>query len=132
MSTSTNTLSPTNPQQAPPRTNHAPIPQLPPLPAPGIYCLPQHIAHQPTSIILKDRLFSFGGDAEIFDISGQLMFGVRGSAFSISRRKEVYDPAGQLLFTVRTELLSVLANFYCEAPDGVRFMDIAGKWSCMC
>ncbi|CAF9903383.1 MAG: hypothetical protein GOMPHAMPRED_000220 [Gomphillus americanus] len=111
-------------QQAQPQ-----IPPLSPVPAPGVYCLPQCIAHQTTSLILRDRMFSFGGDSEIFGTDGSLMFVVKGAVMSMSQRKEVFDSRGQHLFTVRAEVFSIPASYYCETPDGKRFMDVRGKWT---
>ena len=115
------------PQQAKPQ-----IPLLAPLPPPGIFCLPQCIAQGPTSLILRERMFSLAGSSEIFSVDGSLMFIVKGAVMSLSKRKEVYDSQGQHLFTVRAEVFQFPASYYCESPKGQRFMDVRGRWSCMC
>lgn len=105
-----------------------PTPFLAPLPQP-IAVLPDYIAQHPTTLILSDRMFSFG-DATINDINGNPVFRIVGKAFSMSQRKELVDMQGQNLFTIRKEVFSIPPCFYCEAPDGSRFLDVNGKWSC--
>lgn len=106
----------------------APAPYLAPLPQP-LAVLPNYIAQYPTALVLSDRMFSFG-DAVIKDINGNPVFHVVGKAFSMSARKEVTDMQGNALFTIRKELFSIPPSFYCEAPNGQRFLDVNGKWSC--
>ena len=105
-----------------------PVPFLAPLPQP-IAVLPNYIAQHPVTLILTDRMFSFG-DATIKDINQQPVFNVAGKAFSMSARKELSDTQGNSLFTIRKELFSIPPSFYCEAPDGSRFLDVNGQWSC--
>jgi hypothetical protein len=101
-------------------------PALPPLPSP-IFCLPDCVAQQSTTLVLRNKIFSFG-DAKIKDLDDNVMFTVRAKALSFSQRKEVYDSKGTHLFTVRREPMSFPQAFYCEAPDGTRFMDVDGKF----
>ncbi|MCJ1323491.1 hypothetical protein MMC10_000152 [Thelotrema lepadinum] len=112
-------------QPQPPQGQAASL--LGPLPEP-IAVLPNYVAQQPTTLILSDKMFSFG-DATIKDINGQGVFQIVGKAFSMSQRKEVLDMQGQNLFTIRKQLWAIPSSFYCEAPDGQRFLDVFGKWS---
>ena len=105
---------------------------LVPLPAPGIYCFSQYTAHEPTSLIFRNRMITPGGSSKIFAVDGSLMFDVKGSFFTMSRRKEVFDNQGQHLFNVRVKFFRIPSLFYCETPDGTRFMDVRGQWSSMC
>ena len=103
---------------------------LQPLPnAVGIF--PQFIAHQQTTLVLREKCLSWSGnDFHIKDAgNGMSVLCVRGKTMSMSGRKEVSDVSGNHLFTIRKELMSVPTSFYCEDPAGNRFLDVTGKFS---
>lgn len=94
--------------------------------------LPQFSAQQPTTIVLKEKVLSLtGDDFHIKTVDGAEVLRVKGVFASLSGRKEVMDPQGNHLFTIRAEHFSIPKSYYCENPQGQKFLTVEGKWSCM-
>ena len=71
-----------------------------------------------------------GDDFHIKDTNGMLVFRALGKVMSMSGRTEISDAQGNHLFAIRKELFSIPRSFYAEAPNGDRFLNVDGKWSC--
>ncbi|KAI3325181.1 DUF567-domain-containing protein [Xylariaceae sp. AK1471] len=104
-------------------------PQMQAYPA-QIGILPQFIARQSESLVLKEKVLSLSGDSfDIKTITGQLIFQVKGETFSLSGRKHLSDMNGNVLFTIRKKLLALHATFYAEDPNGNVLFEVKGKFS---
>src|SRR5512133_421523 len=71
--------------------------------------------------VLKDKLFSLGGDLTIQDDRGQEVYWVDGAVISIGRRLQIKDMQGQVLGTIQQRLISLLPSFDVHLADGVSF-----------
>lgn len=104
--------------------------QLPPTPA-QIGIFPNFIARQSETLVLKEKVLSISGDDfSIKTLDGRPIFKVHGEVFSMSGRKKVVDMQGNHLFTIRKQHFSIPATYYAEDPQGTKFFEVAGKWSC--
>ena len=75
--------------------------QLPPVPTP-VAVFPPFIAQYPTTLIMREQLFSLSDDAfTVKTLDGRDVLKITADTFSISARKRVHDPAGNHLFTLR-------------------------------
>ncbi|KAI5919057.1 DUF567-domain-containing protein [Camillea tinctor] len=104
-------------------------PQLPPYPTPmGI--IPHFITQQSETLILKEKMISLSGDSfDVKTVSGQPIFKVEGSTFSLSGRKKVLDMQGNHLFTIRKKLIALHATYYAEDPNENVVFELKGKFS---
>jgi uncharacterized protein YxjI len=81
--------------------------------------------------VLKEKVFSLSGDSfSVKTVEGAEVLRVQGQLFSLSQRKEVTDPQGNALFTIRHQFLSIPKSYYLENPQGQKFLEVKGKWSC--
>ena len=69
--------------------------------------------------VLKDKLFSIGGDLTIQDEHGQQVYFVDGKLLSLGRRLEIKDMAGHVLATIQQRLIALLPVFDIHLPDHV-------------
>jgi uncharacterized protein YxjI len=100
-------------------------PVNPPLGVNPAYCVAQ-----PTTLVLKEKAFSFSGDDfAITDAAGVSVLHCHGSALSIFDKKEFRDNNGQTLFTLKNQLLSIHKKFLAEGPNGQELFVVKGKFS---
>ncbi len=67
--------------------------------------------------ILKDKLFSLGGDLTIQDDQGREVYFVDGKVFSIGRRLDIKDMAGNVVATIQQRVLSLRKTYDIQLPD---------------
>jgi uncharacterized protein YxjI len=103
---------------------------LPPAQQPlGIF--QNYIARQSESLVLKERVLSLSGDSfSIKTLDGRDILQVKGEAFSLSKRKIVMDMQGNPMFTIRKHHFSFPSTYYAEDPQGGKFFEVEGKFSC--
>lgn len=105
--------------------------QSAPLPTP----LPQRIAVFPSYVAHDLTTLNFPRtpgwkNAIISDINNRPVFKIVSKKVSMSQKKYLVDEQGQTLFTIHQRRFSMPTSFYCKKPDGTRFLEVAGKWSC--
>jgi uncharacterized protein YxjI len=102
--------------------------QLAPVPAP-IAVFSTFIAEQPTTLIMKEQIFSLSDDAfTVKTLDGRDILKITADTFSLSARKRVYDPAGNHLFTLRKEIFSIPKSYFAESPTGDKIFEVEGKF----
>lgn len=69
--------------------------------------------------ILKDKLFSLGGDLTIQDDQGRQMYFVDGKVLSLGRRLEIKDTRGEVVAVIQQRLISLRQTFDIHLPGGV-------------
>lgn len=67
--------------------------------------------------ILKDKLFSLGGDLTIQDEQGQQVYFVDGKVFSIGRRLDIKDQSGQVIATIQQRVISLRKTYDIHLPN---------------
>jgi uncharacterized protein YxjI len=67
--------------------------------------------------ILKDKLFSLGGDLTIQDDQGREVYFVDGKVFSIGRHLDIKDMAGNVVATIQQRILSLRKTYDIQLPD---------------
>jgi uncharacterized protein YxjI len=101
---------------------------LAPVPAP-LAVLPPFIAQQPTTLIMKEQIFSLSDAAfTVKTLDDRAILTITADAFSLSARKHVHDPAGNALFTLRKELFSFPKSYFAESPAGTKIFEVEGKF----
>ncbi|KAK4686592.1 hypothetical protein P7C73_g3534, partial [Tremellales sp. Uapishka_1] len=94
-------------------TASAPVALHPVSPPVGVFS--QYCMQVPTTLVLKERAFSFSGDDfAIKDSNGMVVARCQGKSFSFKDRKVITDPNGQLLFGLRNKLLSIHKTYIAE------------------
>jgi uncharacterized protein YxjI len=67
--------------------------------------------------VLRDRMFSLGGDLNITDEHGSPVYFVDGKVISIGRRLEIKDPSTQeVLAVIQQRVISLLPTYEIELP----------------
>jgi uncharacterized protein YxjI len=90
-----------------------------------------YIARQSESLVLKERVLSLSGDSfSIKTLDGRDILQVKGEALSLSKRKIVMDMQGNPMFTIRKHHFSFPSTYYAEDPQGNKFFEVEGKFSC--
>jgi uncharacterized protein YxjI len=69
--------------------------------------------------MLKNKLFSLGGDSTIKDQHGHDIYLVDGAAISIGRRLAIKDMKGHELATIHQALISLTPTFEIHEKEGV-------------
>lgn len=69
--------------------------------------------------ILRDKMFSIGGDLSIQDEHGRQVYFVDGKAISIGRRLEIKDSAGQVVGVIQQRLIALRPTYEIVLPNGV-------------
>lgn len=106
------------------------VPQLPALKE-TLGVLPSYYADACTTIVMKGKWKSWSGnDHSVKTMEGIPILKIQGVTLSMSSRCEVTNTEDQPLFTVRKELFSFIPSFYAEDPEGNRFLDVSGEFSC--
>jgi len=109
-----------------------PVPDLESLApvSPPIGTHPDLILNVPTTLVIRDRLFSWSGDDFVIrDLNGTPMLRCIGKAFSLQKRKEITDAKGEMLFRIHTKLSSVLKKFVGEDAAGNEVFTVEKQWS---
>jgi uncharacterized protein YxjI len=102
--------------------------QLAPVPAP-VAVFPSYIAEYPTTLIMKEQIFSLSDDAfTVKTLDGRDVLKITADAFSLSARKRVHDAAGNHLFTLRKEIFSIPKSYFAESPTGNKIFEVQGKF----
>jgi uncharacterized protein YxjI len=68
--------------------------------------------------ILRERLFSIGGDAMIQDQRGRDLYFVDGKAISLGRRLEIKELKGRVLATIQQTLIALTPTFEIKVHEG--------------
>ncbi|KAK8865575.1 hypothetical protein IAR55_000719 [Kwoniella newhampshirensis] len=85
-------------------------PVNPPLGVNPHYCVPV-----PTTLVLKEKAFSFSGDDfAVKDSHGAVVVRCKGQAFSFCDRKVITDANGRILYGLRNKMLSIHKTFIGE------------------
>ena len=102
--------------------------QLAPVSAP-LAVFPSFIAEYPTTLIMKEQIFSLSDDAfTVKTVDGRDVLKITADTFSLSARKRVHDPAGNHLFTLRKEIFSFPKSYFAESPTGTKIFEVEGKF----
>ena len=102
--------------------------QLAAVPAP-VAVFPSFIAQYPTTLIMKEQIFSLSDDAfTVKTLDGRDVLKITADTFSLSARKRVHDPAGNHLFTLRKEIFSIPKSYFAESPAGNKIFEVQGKF----
>ncbi|WVW80493.1 hypothetical protein I302_102477 [Kwoniella bestiolae CBS 10118] len=79
---------------------------------------PNFFAKQPTTLVLKEKVFSWSGDDfSVKDTNGFTVVKCHGQAISFRDRKVINDPNGNFLFGLRNKLLTIHKTFIGETQD---------------
>ncbi|WWD05355.1 hypothetical protein V865_003428 [Kwoniella europaea PYCC6329] len=79
---------------------------------------PNYFAKQPTTLVLREKVFSWSGDDfSVKDTNGFTVVKCHGQAISFRDRKVINDPNGNFLFGLRNKLLSIHKTFIGETQD---------------
>ena len=70
--------------------------------------------------ILKDKLFSLGGDLGIEDSQGRQVYFVDGKLISIGRRLEIMDSSGQVVATIQQRILALRRTYDIQLPNNIK------------
>ncbi|WVQ85740.1 hypothetical protein IAT38_007907 [Cryptococcus sp. DSM 104549] len=82
---------------------------------PPIGVNPNYYAQVPTTLILKEKAFSFSGDDfAVKDSNGHVVVRCQGKALSFRDRKVISDPSGRLLFGLRNKMLAIAKTYVAE------------------
>jgi uncharacterized protein YxjI len=69
--------------------------------------------------ILKDKLFSLGGDLTIQDDQGRQIYFVDGKLISIGRRLDMKDSSGQVVATIQQRVIALRRTYDIHLPGRV-------------
>lgn len=101
---------------------------LAPVPGP-LAVFPSFIAESPTTLIMKEQVFSVSDDAfTVRTVDGRDVLKITADTLSLSARKRVHDPSGNHLFTLRQEIFSIPKSFFAESPTGNKIFEVEGKF----
>lgn len=100
---------------------------LEPVPTP-LAVFPSSIAQSPTTIIMKESIFSLTEPFTVKTPDGRDVFKISTDALSLSSRKHVYDLEGNHLFTLHKETFSFPKSFYAKSSEGSNIFEIEGKF----
>lgn len=70
--------------------------------------------------VLKDKIFSLGGDLTIQDDRGREVYFVDGKVLSLGRRLEIKDLKGNVVATIQQHLIALLPSYDIHLPNGVK------------
>ncbi|GJP48327.1 hypothetical protein CLOM_g7631 [Closterium sp. NIES-68] len=76
------------------------------------FCVPYE-----TVLIMKEKMFSLSGKADIRDSQGNLMFRLQGNAFSVSKQKTFFDPNDKPVCTLTSKVFSLHNTTYLCTGD---------------
>ena len=86
---------------------------------PPVGVLANYIMQQPTTLVLKEKVFSFSGDDfSIKDTNGVTVVQCAGKALSFRDTKRITDASGRPLFVLKNKLISIHKTFLAEDPNG--------------
>ncbi|KAM0787660.1 hypothetical protein ACM66B_003724 [Microbotryomycetes sp. NB124-2] len=92
----------------------------------------QFYAVQPTSLIMKEKAWSFSGDDfSVKDQNGATVVKCSGKAISMRDTKVIKDPTGKVLFTIKNKLISLHKTFigYAGDADKTELFTVKKKFS---
>ena len=69
--------------------------------------------------VLKDKLFSLGGDLTIQDDHGREVYFVDGKVLSLGRRLEIKDMSGEVVATIQQRLIALRPSYDIHLPNRV-------------
>ncbi len=70
--------------------------------------------------ILKDKLFSLGGDLSIEDGQGRQVYFVDGKLISIGRRLEIMDTSGRVVSTIQQRIMALRRTYDIQLPNNLK------------
>ncbi len=100
--------------------------ELGPVPAP-LAVLPAFIAQHPTTLIMKESIFSLARAFTVKTMDGHDVLKIDTDTLSLSSRKRVFDPDNNHLFTLHKETFSIPKSFYAKSPAGAKIIEVEGK-----
>jgi uncharacterized protein YxjI len=80
--------------------------------------------------VLKDKLFSLGGDLTIQDEHGRQVYYVDGKVISLGRRLEIRDEAGNHVATIQQRLVALRPTYEIDLPGDLH-ANISERFSLM-
>ncbi|WVR05557.1 hypothetical protein IAU60_002576 [Kwoniella sp. DSM 27419] len=91
---------------------------------------PNYYAQQPTTLILKEKVFSFSGDDfSVKDSHGHTVVRCHGNSMSFRDSKVIVDPNGRPLFQLKNKLLAIHKTFIAEGEGGQEIFRIKQRLS---
>ncbi|ODO07650.1 hypothetical protein L198_01231 [Cryptococcus wingfieldii CBS 7118] len=88
-----------------------------------------HTAQKPTTLVLKESVFSWTGDNfSVKDTEGHTVVKCSGKAVSFRDRKEISDAHGNFMFAIRNKLIAIHKTFVGEDKEGNDLFKISKKW----
>lgn len=69
--------------------------------------------------ILKDKLFSLGGDLTIQDDQGRQIYFVDGKLISLGRRLDIKDASGEVVATIQQRVIALRKTYDIHRPGQV-------------
>lgn len=103
-----------------------PAAELEPIPD-SLAVFPSFIAKSPTTLILKESVFSLTEPFTVKTIDGNQLFIIKADSFPLSSEKRIYDAEKNHLFTLQKETFSFPKSFYAVSPEGHKIFEVEGK-----
>ncbi|KAI9635387.1 tubby C-terminal-like domain-containing protein [Dioszegia hungarica] len=97
---------------------------------PHVAVFPAYCVNGPTTLILKEKAFTFSGDDfQVKDQNGIPVVVCSGKAFSFRDRKVITDVQGRELCHLRSRMMSLRKTFVAEDPQGKELLVVTKKLS---
>jgi len=88
---------------------------------------PSFIAQHPTTLIMKESIFSLTDAFTVKTLDEHDVFKISIDTFSFSSHKHVSDPKNNHLFTLHKETFSFPKSFYAKSRAGAKLFEVEGK-----
>ncbi|OCF42855.1 hypothetical protein I317_03332 [Kwoniella heveanensis CBS 569] len=97
---------------------------------PPLGVFPNFYAQRPTTLVLKEKVFSFSGDDfSVKDTNGYTVVRCHGQAMSFRDRKVIVDANNNFLFGLRNKMLAIHKTFIAESESGTEIFKIRKRMS---
>ncbi|RSH83779.1 hypothetical protein EHS25_005394 [Saitozyma podzolica] len=97
---------------------------------PPLGVFPQFCVNVPTTLVLKEKAFSFSGDDfAVKDSNGVPVVRCKGKALSFRDRKVITDSVGKPLFHLRNKVISIHKTFVAEDDGGNEIFRVTKRMS---
>ncbi|WVF71015.1 hypothetical protein IAT40_005811 [Kwoniella sp. CBS 6097] len=97
---------------------------------PPLGVFPNYYAQQPTTLVLKEKVFSFSGDDfSVKDTNGYTVVRCHGQALSWRDRKVIVDANNNFLFGLRNKMMAIHKTFIAENEGGTEIFRIRKRLS---
>ncbi|GFZ46578.1 hypothetical protein JCM24511_03798 [Saitozyma sp. JCM 24511] len=98
---------------------------------PPLGVFPQFCVNVPTTLVLKEKAFSFSGDDfAVKDSNGVPVVRCQGKALSFRDRKVITDSVGKPLFHLRNKVIAIHKTFVAEDDGGNEIFRVTKRMSC--